>query len=344
MGFRYRKSFKAGPVRINVSKSGVGYSVGGKGYRVTKKANGGMRTTASIPGTGISYVKDYSTKSKSKASASTPTAAAANVSRSDTSQKKYCVHCYRMMDAEAMTCPACGKSQAAVPKSTKKAAWLVACLVLGFILSSATPFIAVVLFAAAIYLSVSLIKDKKNGQSAPVYQAPQSVAPVVAPPKIEKEATPINEQPAAAPAVSYKSENHRATGMEHYMDNIMALACENDGYNLSKKEIIECYSEGDRVWKYDFYPTNIELVPEPDNRYDPNAIKVVVDGKHVAYIKQGSCSRVLKAIKEGTIHRITCEMGGGPYKTYYEDEDGNYTIEQDSTNYFVHLTIHKVQQ
>ena len=58
MGFRFRKSINAGPVRVNFSKSGVGYSVGGKGFRVTKKANGGVRTTASIPGTGVSYVKD----------------------------------------------------------------------------------------------------------------------------------------------------------------------------------------------------------------------------------------------------------------------------------------------
>nr|DAE08471.1 MAG TPA: Protein of unknown function (DUF4236) [Siphoviridae sp. ctD2Q91] len=60
MGRRYRKSFKLGPLRINLSKSGIGYSVGNKFYRVTKKADGGMRTTATLPGTGISDVKDYS--------------------------------------------------------------------------------------------------------------------------------------------------------------------------------------------------------------------------------------------------------------------------------------------
>lgn len=60
MGMRYRKSLKFGPLRVNLSKSGVGYSVGNKFYRVTKKANGGMRTTATLPGTGISNVKDYS--------------------------------------------------------------------------------------------------------------------------------------------------------------------------------------------------------------------------------------------------------------------------------------------
>lgn len=71
MGFRFRKSVNLGPLRVNFSKSGVGYSVGGKGFRATKKAGGGFRTTASIPGTGISYVRDYSTAGKKKASGST---------------------------------------------------------------------------------------------------------------------------------------------------------------------------------------------------------------------------------------------------------------------------------
>lgn len=68
MGFRFRKSINLGGARINISKSGIGGSVGGKGYRVTKKAGGGTRTTASIPGTGISYQKDSSSKKSGKAS------------------------------------------------------------------------------------------------------------------------------------------------------------------------------------------------------------------------------------------------------------------------------------
>lgn len=61
MGFRFRKSINLGKgFRINMSKSGPGFSWGGKGFRVTKKANGGFRTTAYIPGTGLSYQKDFS--------------------------------------------------------------------------------------------------------------------------------------------------------------------------------------------------------------------------------------------------------------------------------------------
>ena len=61
MGFRFRKSVNlGGGFRANFSKSGAGFSWGTKGFRVTKKANGGTRTTFSIPGTGISHVSDKS--------------------------------------------------------------------------------------------------------------------------------------------------------------------------------------------------------------------------------------------------------------------------------------------
>ncbi|AWF96830.1 hypothetical protein B6254_2486 (plasmid) [Weissella cibaria] len=48
----------------------MGWSVGGKGYRYTKTAKGRTRTTTSIPGTGISWVKE--SKGKSSAPSKTP--------------------------------------------------------------------------------------------------------------------------------------------------------------------------------------------------------------------------------------------------------------------------------
>ena len=56
MGFRFRKSFGFGPFRATISKSGISTSVGAKGARITKRADGKTQTTVSIPGTGISHV------------------------------------------------------------------------------------------------------------------------------------------------------------------------------------------------------------------------------------------------------------------------------------------------
>lgn len=67
MGFRFRKSIKVGGgFRINLSKSGIGYSWSVPGYRITKTATGRTRSTYSKQKTGLSYVQESSTHSKKK--------------------------------------------------------------------------------------------------------------------------------------------------------------------------------------------------------------------------------------------------------------------------------------
>ena len=74
MGFSYRKSVKMGPFRVTASKSGISYSAGVKGARVTKRANGKVQTTLSAPGTGLRYTTTSSTKTRQakRPAASTP--------------------------------------------------------------------------------------------------------------------------------------------------------------------------------------------------------------------------------------------------------------------------------
>lgn len=63
MGFRFRKSKKILPgVRLNFSNKSVGVSLGGKHARVSVNSSGKKTYSASIPGTGISYVKTSSGK------------------------------------------------------------------------------------------------------------------------------------------------------------------------------------------------------------------------------------------------------------------------------------------
>jgi hypothetical protein len=59
MGWNWRKSFNFGLLKINMSKKGVGYSLGIRGFRVGKNAKGQQYTQTSIPGTGV-YKRDYS--------------------------------------------------------------------------------------------------------------------------------------------------------------------------------------------------------------------------------------------------------------------------------------------
>lgn len=73
MAWGFRRSLNFGPLRVNASKSGLGYSVGGRGFRIGKDARGRKYTSASIPGTGV-YNRTYlKGQSKTPASGYTPT-------------------------------------------------------------------------------------------------------------------------------------------------------------------------------------------------------------------------------------------------------------------------------
>lgn len=157
-------------------------------------------------------------------------------------------------------------------------------------------------------------------------------------------AAPVSDVESSNRAqASFPAKTYRVTGTEHYQGNIINLALENDDYAKSKRELIDNLLIEERIWRYNFYPVKINLVPEPENPYDPNAIKVIVDGEQVGYIKKGSCKHLLKVIAEGRLGNIDCTIGGGPYKYIFEDCDNNgnekYEMEQEELNFSVVLHI-----
>lgn len=98
--FRLRKSFRIFPgIRINLSKTGIGASVGFKGFRLTKRADGKVHRTISLPGTGISFVDTLGTKEEPK-----------NTPISSRPRSAECPHCQaRFKVGIAQFCSNCGE-------------------------------------------------------------------------------------------------------------------------------------------------------------------------------------------------------------------------------------------
>ena len=153
----------------------------------------------------------------------------------------------------------------------------------------------------------------------------------------------INTSPAEK-APLYKTENHHVTGTSYRQTEIESLGEENLIYEYSKRELIDEGYEDEKVYYYDFNPYTVELIEEPDNKFDPNAIKVVIDGVHVGYIKKGSCAHVKNLLKSGRIVKIDAEIHGGQYKllySEYDEEKGKevYEVETGESNYYVTIEI-----
>lgn len=112
--------------------------------------------------------------------------------------------------------------------------------------------------------------------------------------------------------------------------------------DLSAKEIREEVEEyGLKVFKYqDLNFFNIELVPEVDNKYDPNAIKVLIFNNHVGYVP----APVAKTIRRYFDNKkydfvIEGKIKGGPYKEWDDLNDKVITNNDLDIGFEIYLSV-----
>lgn len=112
-----------------------------------------------------------------------------------------------------------------------------------------------------------------------------------------------------------KVVRYKVAGTSYRQEALQAMGEKNPDYKLTKRELIKRWPDGVTVYEYKFYPQKAELVPEPENPEDPKAIKVLVDGVHVGYIKASYCPHIHKLIRENRIVKIEPKIFGGGQKT-----------------------------
>lgn len=129
-----------------------------------------------------------------------------------------------------------------------------------------------------------------------------------------------------------KKIRFRIAGTQYYeKDFVEQLGKRDPDYDCSASELKEAYYDGDKIYEYDFSGLKAELIPEPDNEHDPNAVKVVANGVQVGYIKKGSCTRVKNLMKLSDFAGVDVSISGGKYKYIceYEDDNGNEKVRVD---------------
>lgn len=189
MGFRYRKSINlGGGARLNLSKSGVGFSVGTKGARLTKTARGTTRSTLSIPGSGITYVSETGKSGKGRKNTvgscdRLETAGAhglpdtqeqtGSVCPEAETKRIFCAHCGQELSGGARFCSSCGH-QIGQGKAAKKQpspgvlltlSIIYILLGLGFLASGAKVFGVIFLAVALLFLHA---RKKRKSDRTPM--------------------------------------------------------------------------------------------------------------------------------------------------------------------------------
>ena len=112
--------------------------------------------------------------------------------------------------------------------------------------------------------------------------------------------------------------------------------------NLSAKEIREELEEyGLKIYKYqDLDVFDIKLVPEPDNQYDSNAIKVLIFDHHVGYVPK-KIARSIRHYFDDTKYDFVLEgeIKGGPYKEWDDYEEKVITNNDLDIGFEIYLSI-----
>lgn len=196
-----------------------------------------------------------------------------------------------------------------------------ACLIIGVIIHYKTFFIILAVLAVTGYF-VSKHSKKAKNKATPDFTAIESPKTTKSKPdKVQVQYECYSNTVNTTPLPDCKRVKIRATGMKFRMDNLMKLAIEDPYYNTSKKQIIEDCLMNQRHFQYCFPSQNVYLVPEPENPYDPNAVKVVIKDQHIAYIKASDCEKILKLIHSKRIRRVQAEISGGKYKIVLGPDD-----------------------
>ena len=141
-----------------------------------------------------------------------------------------------------------------------------------------------------------------------------------------------------------KTVYHKVAGTSYRQKELLAMGNKNPDFALTKRELVKRWPDGVTVYEYKFSPKKAELVPDPDNEHNPKAIKVLVDGVHVGYIKDGSCAHIHKLLRENRLQSVTAQIIGGKYKELYAlDQDArkveDYEFEKEETTIGVRLAI-----
>ncbi len=138
-------------------------------------------------------------------------------------------------------------------------------------------------------------------------------------------AVPLKHKADSTPIASRHSltkEDFDVAGVYYRLNAIEALRQENPQWmNLP--------APGDKpitIYRYKFKLKPVQLIPEPENKHDPNAIKVVIAGQHLGYISSNETAHVHQILDTRDVVYISAWIRGGEEKTIYPNGSSKFNV------------------
>lgn len=118
------------------------------------------------------------------------------------------------------------------------------------------------------------------------------------------------KSPSLAPTCSLE-----VVGMEYYTADIESIGIPQRGYNMPLAAMAKQSFKD--FYKLFFRCSSAQLVPEPTNKADKHAIKVVVDGVRIGYVPASSTNVVRQYL--ALPHSLSVTIHGGHIRTCVPD-------------------------
>ena len=116
-------------------------------------------------------------------------------------------------------------------------------------------------------------------------------------------------------------ETFEIPGAFYHRTSIAKVANPNPDWKKTCKSLIKAGKANRKIYRFDRTTKTAELVEEPNNPHDKNAVMVIVDGEKIGYIGADENLHVKSILKSKTIKSISATITGGEYKTIISESD-----------------------
>ncbi len=193
--------------------------------------------------------------------------------------------------------------------------------------------LAVILIGLGAYLFLnSKKKPIKTNSVATVNKDPEQPIPISEPLEDKKPLEAAQIKPKNDP-IKYSINiawDNKYEGVKAAIENVKDVYEYERYENMTRAELIETTRDyGLRVYEYpieEYY--DIKFIPEPDNKYNPEALRIVSDTfGMLGYVPDKNLSRVKGMLNKHPDASIWLEIKGGSYK-YWDDEEDKIVTEK----------------
>ena len=145
----------------------------------------------------------------------------------------------------------------------------------------------------------------------------------------------VSQRQEVASSETVGQEVFEVAGVAYYLKNLDKVVEMNPEWRKTCKALLNAGRGATKIYRYKKTIKPVELIEEPTNPHDKNAVMVQIDGVKVGYIYADQTTHVKQILRSKVVDSLAATITGGEYKTVAAD---NKMI-KNSVGPFIKVTV-----